>query len=162
MSKPRRNKPYRPKPVIAGIAGMPLGSIGNQAHDYLTRSIARHIAVDRLGTTEFGPGDMNELIFTLNTAHQLAVLYDDLQDCPGEEYCQLRDILQSLRNRRDRTGKYGLTGDELTAIKPLVTRIQDWLGTIPAARVAQAERQVMSWHRHNGPHVAAREQEEAA
>lgn len=155
MSKRRRNKPYRPKPIIAGIAGMPLGSIGNQAHDYLDRSIARHIAVAKLGGTEFSPSDMNELIFCLNTAHQIAVIYPDLQACPAEAYLGLLDILQSIRARRDRTGVYGVSGDELQRIAPLVTELQDWLGMLPAARVATAERAVMRFHKRNGPHMRA-------
>lgn len=152
MSKRRRNKPYRPKPIIAGIAGMPLGSIGNQAHDYLNRSIARHIAVAKLGGTEFSPSDMNELIFTLNTAHQIAVIYPDLQSCPADAYLGLLDILQSIRRRHDSTGKYGVSGDELQRIPELVTELQDWLGMLPAARVAKAERAVEEFHRRHGPH----------
>lgn len=121
----------------------------------MKQPIPHNFTNSRLGTTEFAPSDMNELIFCLNTAHQIAVLYPDLQSCPADAYLGLLDILQSIRARRDRTGVYGVSGDELQRIAPLVTELQDWLGMLPAARVATAERAVMRFHERNGPHRSA-------
>ena len=43
-----------------------------------------------------------------------------------------------------------------------VTNLIERVAELAYAAGAAAEREVMRWHRHNGPHVPAREQEAAA
>ena len=150
--KPKRNKPYRPKPVArTGIAGLAIANEANPSvTDYNKRQSGRYFASLLSGEGVWTPHQMNELIAGLNLMERAMIEYAEYRvEARMEAVLDLENILQSIRDRRERTGKYGVTGNERTRLLEIAVTMDKFLSTIPLARVAYCEAIIHRWMRKN-------------
>jgi hypothetical protein len=145
-----RTKPVRYQSAV--IPGLPAASEYSGVRDgYLTRTIARIMTTT--GQTEWDGASMNELVFMFNTFHQLLVTHAEYyNEERGKDYARCKEILESIRARRQKTGKYGMTGDELTDMRGITFRLQDFFACVSVIRLAKAELAVHKEHEKHGPH----------
>jgi hypothetical protein len=69
-----------------------------------------------------------------------------------EAVLDLETILQSIRDRRERTGKYGVTGNERTRLLEIAALMDRFLSGIPLARIAHCEAIIHRWMKKNPAH----------
>lgn len=146
--KPKRDKKYRPKPVArTGIAGLAIANEANPSvADYNKRQSGRYFASLLSGEGIWTPHQMNELITGLNLMERAMIEYAEYRvEARMEAVLDLENILQSIRDRRERTGKYGVTGNERTRLLEIAVTMDKFLSTIPLARVTYCEAIIHRW-----------------
>ena len=154
MSKsksPRRA--YKPKydQLPSGIAGIAIANELNPAHGgFVTRQTGRYFAA-MLAGGDWTPHQMNEIILGLNIAQQVLKLYPEyVTPANGKAAGDMLTVVQSIRKRKERTGKYGVSGDELALLRSATVELDKLLASVSLARIARCEEIVFTWHRKNG------------
>ena len=150
--KPKRNKAYRPKPVArTGIAGLAIANEANPSvTDYNKRQSGRYFASLLSGEGVWTPHQMNELICGLNLMERAMIEYDEyLTEERADAVIDLEHILQSIRARRERTAKYGVTGDERNRLLEIAKLMDQFLSSIPLARITHCEAIIHRWMQKN-------------
>jgi len=150
--KPKRNKTYRPKPVVkTGIAGLAIAHEANpSATDYNKRQSGRYFATLLATKGVWTPHQMNELICGLNLMERAMIEYDEyLTEERADAVIDLEHILQSIRARRERTAKYGVTGDERNRLLEIAKLMDQFLSSIPLARITHCEAIIHRWMQKN-------------
>lgn len=129
--------------VALGIPGMPLSAEFNPTSSRCTtRSIKRILTADR-SPADWSTRDIDELIYQYNTIASLLERYPDYKTPQRKkDAITMLMVLEAIRERRKKTGSYGINGDEWKALRRVVTDLQSWLATVPTARVAAAEQHV--------------------
>lgn len=127
--KPRRK--YRPRPVASWL----------QSSLRMDIEIMGFFMADKLARAEFDEVDSNTAAYMLNMCHWLATEAgnDDITavcDRAIEAYI-------GIRKRRDRTGQYGATGDELVTLRETMPDIARYFTTVSQHRLAQARAYVL-------------------
>lgn len=153
--KPKRDKKYRPKPVArTGIAGLAIANEANPSvTDYNKRQSGRYFASLLSTKGIWTPHQMNELIVGLNTMERAMIEYDEyLTEERADAVFDLQAILQTIRARRERTGKYGVNGDERTRLLEIAVVMDKFLSGIPLARIAHCEAIIHRWMKKNPAH----------
>ena len=153
--KPKRNKKYVPKIVVkTGIAGLAIANEANPSvTDYNKRQSGRYFASLLSTKGVWTPHQMNELITGLNLMERAMIKYDEyLTEERAKAVIDLQAILQAIRARRERTGKYGVNGDERTRLLEIAVTMDKFLSTIPLARVAHCEAIIHRWMKKNPAH----------
>lgn len=146
--KPKRNKAYRPKPVArTGIAGLAIANEANPSvTDYNKRQSGRYFASLLSTKGVWTPHQMNELICGLNLMERAMIEYDEyLTEERADAVIDLQAILQAIRARRERTAKYGVTGNERTRLLEIAALMDRFLSGIPLARIAHCEAIIHRW-----------------
>lgn len=150
--KPKRNKPYRPKPVArTGIAGLAIANEANPSvTDYNKRQSGRYFAAMLATEGVWTPHQMNELIAGLNLMERAMIEYPEYRTEERiEAVLDLEHILQTIRNRRERTAKYGVTGDERRRMQEIAAVMDKFLAGIPLARTTYCEAIIHRWLKKN-------------
>lgn len=150
--KPKRDKKYRPKPVArTGIAGLAVANEANPSvTDYNKRQSGRYLASLLSTKGVWTPHQMNELIAGLNLMERAMIEYDEyLTEERADAVIDLQDGLQAIRARRERTGKYGVNGDERTRLLEIAALMDRFLSGIPLARIAHCEAIINHWMKKN-------------
>ena len=154
-SKSTRGKAYKPKytTLPSGIAGLPIGNVENPANPgFVTRTTGRYFAV-MLAGGDWTPHQFNELILGLNIAQLVLKNYPEyITPANSKAAGDLLLLVKSIRARKERTGKYGVTGDELITMRTAVVELDKLLGSVSLARIAKCENRVFDWHAKNGAH----------
>lgn len=150
--KPKRDKKYHPKPVArTGIAGLAIANEANPSvTDYNKRQSGRYFASLLSTKGIWTPHQMNELIAGLNLMERAMIEYDEyLTEERADAVIDLQAILQAIRARRERTGKYGVNGDERTRLLEIAAIMDRFLSGIPLARIAHCEAIIHRWMKKN-------------
>lgn len=153
--KPKRNKKYVPKPVVrTGIAGLAIANeLNPSVADYNKRQSGRYFASLLSGEGVWTPHQMNELIAGLNLLERAMIEYNEYITIErAEAVVDLQAILASIRSRRERTSKYGVTGDERTRLLETAAVMDKFLSTLPLARVHHCEGIINRWMMKNPAH----------
>lgn len=150
--KPKRNKAYRPKPVVrTGIAGVAIAHEANpSATDYNKRQSGRYFATMLATKGVWTPHQMNELICGLNLMERAILEYPEYESVDRSlTVIGLHDVLTSIRERRERTGKYGVSGDEHSNLQVFAVIMDEFLASIPLARINHCEAIIHRWMQKN-------------
>lgn len=153
--KPKRNKKYVPKPVVrTGIAGLAIAHDLNPSRvDYNKRQSGRYFATLLSGDGVWTPHQMNELISGLNLMERLMMVYGEyVTEQRALTVIGLQEVLQAIRERRERTGKYGVTGDDRTALRAFAVLMDEFLSKVPLARINHCEEIIHRWMKKNPAH----------
>lgn len=156
-SKSTRGKAYKPKysQLPSGIPGIAIGHDQNPANaGFVTRTTGRYFAAMLAGSEDWTPHQMNELILGLNISQKVLAYYPKYSNpVVSSAVADLLELVKSIRARRERAGRYGVSGDELIKLRRVVRVLDTLLGSVPLARIAKCEDDVFKWHRKNGAHV---------
>lgn len=162
--KPKRNKAYRPKPVVkTGIAGLAIAHDQNPSRvDYNKRQSGRYFATLLSDKGVWTPHQMNELISGLNLMERAMIEYPEyVTDERVDVVIDLQRILQSIRARREKTSKYGVTAAERNRLQEVALIMDTFLAGIPLARISNCEAIIHHWlkkhpaHRYQNPKLNA-------
>lgn len=153
-SKSTRGKAYKPKysQLPSGIPGIAIGHDQNPANaGFVTRTTGRYFAAMLAASGDWTPHQMNELILGLNISQKVLAYYPEyVTPKTSTAVGDLLGVVKSIRARRERTDKYGVTGDELIKLRNAVVVLDTLLGSVPLARIAKCEDDVFKWHQKNG------------
>ena len=150
--KPKRNKKYVQKPVVrTGIAGLAIANeLNPSVTDYNKRQSGRYFASLLSGEGVWTPHQVNELITGLNLMERAMIEYPEyVTEERAEAVIELQATLQSIRDRRERTAKYGVTGDERAVLLTVAAVMDRFLATIPLARIHKCEKIIHHWMKKN-------------
>lgn len=153
--KPKRNKKYVPKPVVkTGIAGLAIAHDMNPSKvDYNKRQSGRYFASLLATKGVWTPHQMNELICGLNLMERVILEYPEYETVDRSlTVIGLHDVLTSIRERRERTGKYGVSGDEHNNLQVFAKIMDEFLSKVPLARINHCEEIIHRWMKKNPAH----------
>ena len=128
-TKPR--KPYKPKPVAHWF--------GRDARNDI--EIMAHYFAPKLAAGLFDTVDGNTLAYLLNLCRRIAVMSHYQSMVVTTDVCM--EAFLSIRQRHDRTGKWGASGEELTILEEALPHIGQWIFTQPVHRVEKAREFVL-------------------
>lgn len=153
--KPKRNKKYVPKPVVkTGIAGLAIAHDQNPSRvDYNKRQSGRYFASLLATKGVWTPHQMNELICGLNLMERVILEYPEYEtEDRALTVIGLHDVLTSIRERRERTGKYGVSGDEHSNLQAFAAIMDAFLSKVPLARINHCEEIIHHWMKKHPAH----------
>ncbi len=153
--KPKRNKKYVPKPVVrTGIAGLAIAHDLNPSRvDYNKRQSGRYFASLLATKGVWTPHQMNELICGLNLMERAIIEYPEYEtEDRVLTVIGLQEVLTSIRERRERTGKYGVSGDEHNNLQVFAKIMDEFLSKVPLARINHCEEIIHRWMKKNPAH----------
>lgn len=120
----KRNKPYRPKPCV-----LPLGM-----RKAIQFEMPGYQASAALGMPHFCEQHVYDLLSNADMTRRIAPAGHEL--LPVAE--AMVQACAAIQDRARRTGKHGVTGDELKVLREGVARTMDYLRTVPNIAIARA------------------------
>ncbi len=131
----RKRSRYRPKPVMTWMP----------TSDQMNIAIMTYLFDDKLARGEFDDIDGNTLAFLLNVARKLA------NDANNQEQIERADkameAFLGIRQRRERTGKWGANGEELVSMREHLPPLADYMTSQPVHRLQAARSYVLKVNR---------------
>ena len=133
-SKPR--KPYRPKPVVK-----PLGMRDAQQLEF-----PGYAASLALGQGHFEEQHVYDLLSNADLARRIAP--DGHPVLPVAQ--AMVEAVAAIQQRAQRSGRHGVTGDELRVLREGIGRTMDYLRTVPNVAIARASQAAVAEFNRNG------------
>ena len=137
MSKStKRRKAYHPKPCV-----LPLGMRNARAFEF-----PGYVASLALGQTHFCEQHVYDLLSNADMVRRIAP--------NGHEILPLAqsmvEAIAEIQARHQRTGKLGVTGDELRVLREGVGRTMDYLRSVPNVAIDRAAREAVAEFNRSG------------
>jgi hypothetical protein len=133
-SKPR--KPYRPKPVVK-----PLGIRNAQMLEF-----PGYAASLALGQGHFEEQHVYDLLSNADLARRIAPNGHPVLEVAR----QMVEAVAAIQQRAQRSGRHGVSGDELRVLREGIGRTMDYLRTVPNVAIARASLAALAEFNRNG------------
>lgn len=132
----KRNKSYRPKPCV-----LPLGM-----RRAASMEIPGYLAVAALGTTHFGEQHVYDMLSNADLTRRIAP--------NGHELLPIAEAMvqacAAIQERALRTGRHGVTGDEMNVLRNGLAKTMDYLRSASNVAIARAAMAADSEFRRTG------------
>jgi hypothetical protein len=120
----KRNKRYQPKPCV-----LPLGM-----RRAANMEIPGYLAAAALGTAHFGEQHVYDMLSNADLTRRIAP--------DGHELLPIAETMvqacAAIQERALRTGRHGVTGDEMKALRDGLAKTTDYLRSAPNVAIARA------------------------
>jgi len=122
--KPKRDKKYRPKPCVK-----PLGM-----RDAIGMEMPGYAASLALGQAHFEEQHVYDLLANADMTRRIAPAGHPV--LPVAQ--QMVEVVAAIQERAQRTGRHGVTGDELRVLRAGIGQTMDYLRTVPNTAIWRA------------------------
>lgn len=125
-------KKRQPRPVMSWLP----------SSERTTLKIMAHVMIEKLAAGLFDEMDDNTLAYTLDVSLYLAMGNGNDEIVQDAESCL--DVLREIRQRRQRVGKYGASGDEMEVLATRLDACVSYFVDQPVHRIEAARQRVLA------------------